>query len=97
MILSASSEDIVYTPLFSGTHANYLLASIEAAGVTAEEARMAKPQRMKAKSDPERPKAWKDVWSAGQAVAQSRKLRSTGEVIDRLDREYRAARRRIGA
>ena len=92
MIVAAASDQILYTPLFSGTHANYLVPSIEAVGVDLEEARRALPRRMGSKSDPDRPKAWKDVWSAGQAVAQSRTLLSAAQVVARLEREYRAAK-----
>jgi len=92
MIVEAGSDEILYTPMFSGTHANYLVPSIAAAGVDLEEARLAQPRRMGAKTDPDRPKAWSQVWSAGQAVGQSRTLEPAGEVIARLEREYHAAR-----
>ena len=92
MIVEAGSDEILYTPMFSGTHANYLVPSIAAAGVDLDEARLAQPRRMGAKTDPDRPRAWSQVWSAGQAVGQSRALEPAGEVIARLDREYRAAR-----
>lgn len=92
MIVASASDDILYTPLFSGTHGNYLLPSIKASGVDPDEARLAQPRRMTAKNDPSRPKAWKDVLSAGQAVAQSHALVPTADIIDRLEREYDAAR-----
>lgn len=92
MIVAASSEQILYTPLFSGTHANYLLPSIEAAGVDIETARQAQPRRMGQRTDPDKPKAWSQVWSAGHAVAQSRAVERTADVVARLEREYRAAR-----
>ncbi|WP_370158508.1 NAD(P)H-dependent flavin oxidoreductase [Salipiger bermudensis] len=92
MIVEAGSDEILYTPMFSGTHANYLVPSIAAAGVDLDEARLAQPRRMGAKTDPDRPRAWSQVWSAGQAVGQSRALEPVGEVIARLEREYRAAR-----
>ena len=92
MIITAASDQVLYMPLFSGTHANYLTPSIEAAGVDLDEARLAQPRRIKAKTDPDRPRAWSQVWSAGQAVAQSRVLQPVAEVVARLDREYHAAR-----
>ena len=92
MIVEAASDGILYTPLFSGTHGNYLTRSIEAAGVDPEEARLAQPRRMTSKADPERPKAWSQVWSAGQGVAQSRALEPAAQVVARLAREYDAAR-----
>ncbi|MEO1986465.1 MAG: nitronate monooxygenase [Martelella sp.] len=92
MIVAASSDQILYTPLFSGTHANYLVPSIEAAGVDLEEARLAQPRRMGDKADPDRPRAWSQVWSAGQAVAQSQAKEPASKIVARLEREYRAAR-----
>ncbi|EPX77087.1 NAD(P)H-dependent flavin oxidoreductase [Litoreibacter arenae] len=94
-VVDAAADGIVYTPYFSGTHANYLTSSVEAVGVDPEEARQAAPRKMVAKDDPERPKAWKDVWSAGQAVLQSKSIEPAADVIARLRDEYRAARSRI--
>ena len=36
-------------------------------------------------------KAWKTVWSAGQGVGDIRDLPAVGELIARLDHEYRQA------
>jgi nitronate monooxygenase len=95
MVVAAAAEEILYTPMFSGTHGNYLTASIEAAGVTQQDARTSQPRPMTAKDDPDRPKAWKDVLSAGHAVGQSHKIQSTAAVIARLADEYNAARARL--
>lgn len=92
MVIDATADDILYTPMFSGTHANYLTQSIVASGTDIEDARRAAPRRMTTKDDPDRPKAWKDVWSAGQAVAQSHALEPAKDIIARLAREYREAR-----
>lgn len=96
MIVRAETDGIVYTPLFSGTHANYLTESVEAVGIDPEEARQAQPRRMTAKTDPDRPKAWKDVFSAGQAVAQSRAIEPAEQIVARLAKEYDLARARLG-
>lgn len=92
MITRAEADGIVYTPMFSGTHANYLSESITGVGVELDEARRAEPRRMSAKDDPDRPKAWKDVYSAGQAVGQSRLVEPAADIVARLAREYEAAR-----
>ncbi|MBY8975889.1 nitronate monooxygenase [Rhodobacteraceae bacterium NNCM2] len=95
MIVDAEADGIMYTPLFSGTHANYLVASIEASGTDLDEARLAQPRRMKSKDDPDRPKAWSEVWSAGQSVLQSKSVEAAADVIARLGAEYREAKSRI--
>ncbi|WP_185803899.1 NAD(P)H-dependent flavin oxidoreductase [Pontivivens nitratireducens] len=95
MIVAAEAEGIVYTPMFSGTHANYLTASIEQAGVDPEEARRAEPRPMVAKDHPDRPKTWKEIWGAGQAVGQSRSVQPAADVVARLHAEYRDACGRV--
>lgn len=95
MILRAEADSIVYTPLFSGTHANYLTESVKGAGIDPEDARVAEPRRMTAKTDPDRPKAWKDVFSAGQSVAQSRAIEPASDIVARLSKEYDLARGRL--
>ena len=39
----------------------------------------------------EEAKAWKTVWSAGQGVGSIGDLPSVAELVDRLDRQYKAA------
>ncbi|QCO57749.1 nitronate monooxygenase (plasmid) [Pseudorhodobacter turbinis] len=95
MIIGAASDGIMYTPMFSGTPANYLIPSMEAAGVDIAAAQQAAPQKMRAKTDESRPKAWKDVWSAGQSVGQSQRLCPAAEVVARMVAEYHAAKSAI--
>ncbi len=40
-------------------------------------------------------KAWRDIWGAGQSVGQIHDVPSVGEVVDRLEAEYLAARSRL--
>ena len=97
MITRAEADGIVYTPMFSGTHANYLAESVTAVGVALEEARRAVARPMTSKDDPDRPKAWKDVYSAGQAVGQSRAIEPAADIVARLAREYGAACAKVTA
>jgi nitronate monooxygenase len=48
-------------------------------------------------SDREKKKAWKDIWGAGQGVGTIDDIRPTAEIVERLDAEYRAARKRMAA
>ncbi|MGY3463141.1 NAD(P)H-dependent flavin oxidoreductase YrpB (nitropropane dioxygenase family) [Bradyrhizobium sp. LM6.11] len=36
-------------------------------------------------------KPWKGIWSAGQGVGKIREIEPVSRIVDRLDREYRAA------
>ncbi|MGB3432023.1 NAD(P)H-dependent flavin oxidoreductase [Achromobacter sp.] len=92
MVLQAQAADVTYTPYFSGVPANYLSASIQAAGLDPLElARngVAPPANMDKSS---RPKAWKDVWSAGQGVGAAQEVLPTAMLVDQLEAEYRSAR-----
>ncbi len=92
MVLQAQAADVTYTPYFSGVPANYLSASIQAVGLDPLElARngVAPPANMDKNS---RPKAWKDVWSAGQGVGAAQEILPAAMLVDQLESEYRAAR-----
>ena len=40
-------------------------------------------------------KAWKDIWGCGQGIGAIDAVVSTQELVDRLVREYEAARRAL--
>lgn len=92
MIVDSRAADILYTPYFSGTPGNYLIPSIKAAGADLEEAEAAQPRKMEFGSGSSKPKAWKDVWSAGQGVGPITTVQPTGDYIAQLKAEYDAAR-----
>lgn len=97
MIVRSEAADIVYTPYFSGVHGNYLKASVSAAGLDPDNLPDADKTKMNFGSDREKPKAWKEIWSAGQGVGNIDDVLSAREVVDRLVREYRTARERMAA
>ncbi|WP_201832539.1 NAD(P)H-dependent flavin oxidoreductase [Microvirga zambiensis] len=93
-IVDAAASDILYTDYFTGVHGNYLAPSIRAAGLDPD----ALPKRegnldFSAKS--EKPKAWRDIWGAGQGVGALTSVVPAADLINRLHREYRAAAHRI--
>src|SRR6185295_10822255 len=65
-IVECSSDDIVYSSLFTGVHGNYLKPSIRAAGLDLENLPESDPSKMSFGSDR---KAWKDIWGCGQGIA----------------------------
>lgn len=93
MIVESRGEDIVYSSLFTGVHGNYLRGSIVAAGLDPD----ALPESDKKAMDfgSGRSKAWRDIWGAGQGVGQIDEVLPAGEIVDRLQREYVAARQRV--
>ncbi len=94
MIVDCAAADIVYTPLFTGVHGNYLKPSIAAAGLDPDNLPTADKSAMNFGSN--RVKAWRDIWGAGQGVGTIGEVAPAAEVIARLQREYEAARARIG-
>jgi nitronate monooxygenase len=88
MILASTAKDIVYTPAISGVHANFLRASIAAAG--ADPDHLESSVKLSISSEGEA-KAWKDVWSAGQGVGDIRDVPPAAELCRRLIAEYREA------
>ncbi len=88
MILDATAKDIVYTSAVSGVHANFLRASIIAAG--ADPDNLQSSVKMHVSSEGEG-KAWKDVWSAGQGVGSIHDIPTAAELCSRLIAEYREA------
>lgn len=87
MILAARADDIVLTAAVSGVPANFLRASVAAAGLDP-----AQPREGVA-IDANDAKAWQDVWSAGQGVGSIDDVPSAGDLARRLGAEYRAALR----
>ncbi|MFJ4390594.1 NAD(P)H-dependent flavin oxidoreductase [Pseudomonas soli] len=90
MILGAGAADIVHTPAVSGIPASFLRQSLEQAGYDLA-ALKSNHEAGKLKPLDEEAKAWKTVWSAGQGVGEIHDLPTAGDLIGRLQDEYRAA------
>lgn len=95
MITHSRAEDIVYTNLFTGVWGNYLRGSITAAGLDPENLEVSDPSAMNFGSDREKPKAWRDIWGAGQGVGAIKDVLPAGDYIEKLYREYNAAKAAI--
>lgn len=98
MLVDTAAADIVYTPVFTGVHGNYLRPSVAAAGLDPDNLPTAGKKTMNFGSGGNvEKKVWRDIWSAGQGVGVIDDVPATAEVVDRLAREYRAAYARLGA
>ena len=96
MIVDSSAADIVYSNYFTGIHGNYLKPSIVAAGMDPESLPEADPSKMDFAQATEGAKAWKDIWGCGQGIGAVREITSVAHMVDRWEREYDAARARLG-
>ncbi len=89
MLVEASAEDIVTSAALTGMPANWLKASLLAAGYDAE------GLKAKAEINLGRPedaaKRWRDVWSAGHGAGQVKAVEPLAAIIDKLAAEYAQA------
>ena len=95
MIASSSTDDIVYSNLFTGVHGNYLKPSIVAAGMDPDNLPVSDPSKMNfgtdASGERNKPKAWKEIWGSGQGIGSVDKVQPVAELVARLKKEYEAA------
>ena len=89
-IVDGSAASIVYTNAISGVLGNYLRPSLVAAGLDPDNLPQADASKMDFSGD--RPKAWRDIWGSGQGIGAVHAVVPAAELVDRLAREYRAAR-----
>jgi len=95
-IVAGSSDDIVYSSLFTGVHGNYLKPSIIAAGLDPDNLPEADPSTMSfGGGEGSKKKAWKDIWGSGQGIGAVKQILPTRELVGRLEREYVEARQRL--
>jgi len=92
-IVDGTSDDIVYSNLFTGVHGNYLAPSIRAAGLDPQHLPESDPSKMNFGGD--RTKAWKDIWGCGQGIGAVTQVQSTADLVARLKNEYAAARSQL--
>ncbi len=89
MIVDCRATDIITENHLTGLAANYMVPSLEAAGIDVE--------KLKAGILPDAAgvedhvKAWRDLWSAGHGVSVIDDIPPVAVLVDRLEREYRAA------
>lgn len=97
-IVEGRAADIVYSNLFTGVHGNYLRGSIVAAGLDPDNLPDGDYKTMNFGQGDNAPKAkaWRDIWGSGQGIGAVQKVESVADRIDRMEREYNAARARIG-
>jgi nitronate monooxygenase len=95
-IVDGTSDDIVYSNLFTGVHGNYLAPSIVAAGMDPANLPQGELKTMDfGGGEGSKAKAWKDIWGSGQGIGAVTEVASAAAFIEKLKREYEEARRRL--
>ena len=97
MLVESNAEDIVYTPFFSGVHGSYLKPSIRNAGLDPDNLPVETEGKLQYRSRDERPRTWKDIWGAGQGVGNIDSILPAGELVDRIVKEYEAAKAKLAS
>ncbi|QQV76223.1 nitronate monooxygenase [Sphingomonas aliaeris] len=96
-IVAGKASDIIYSNLFTGVHGNYLRGSIQAAGMDPDNLPEGDLKTMDfGTGNGSKPKAWKDIWGSGQGIGAVTAVESVAVRVDRMEREYKAARARLG-
>ena len=95
MIIDSKAADIVYSNLFTGVHGNYLKGSVRNAGMDPENLPVSDPSTMNFGGD--KSKAWKHIWGCGQGVGAVDEIVPTAMLVERLAKEYAAARQKLAA
>jgi len=95
-IVEGTSDDIVYSSLFTGVHGNYLKASIRNAGLDPDNLPESDPTKMNFGGGEGSKKAWKDVWGCGQGISAVKAVVPTAALVDRLAAEYGQVKAHLG-
>jgi len=90
MIIDAGASDVTYTAAISGVHANFLAASLNAAGITEEDLKKDTKIDFGKELDTEA-KAWKTIWSAGQGVTTIDNTMPVKDLVAQLKTEFKTA------
>ena len=95
-IVDGTSDDIVYSNLFTGVHGNYLAPSIVAAGMDPANLPEGDLKTMNfGGGEGSKAKAWKDIWGSGQGIGAVTEVASAAAFIEKLKCEYQEARSRL--
>ena len=91
MLVDSTASDLSYTAGLNGVHANWLKPSLRQVGLDPEKLPPRDPASRGYGHLPEGVIPWSNVWSAGQGVEQIDDVRSVAELVDEIERGYRAA------
>ncbi|MFO0235337.1 MAG: NAD(P)H-dependent flavin oxidoreductase [Burkholderiales bacterium] len=96
MLVDCTADDLLVSAGLTGTPASWLKPSLRANGLDPD-AMPAAPARSYDSNQSLATKKWMDVWAAGQGVGAVKAIEPTAAVVERLEDEDAAARRRFAA
>ena len=85
MVIDSTVDDIVCSDAITGVAANWLRASLQAAGLDPNNMPKKAEMNVSASVDAKR---WKDIWAAGQSVGPVKSLQTIQEIVDELALQF---------
>jgi nitronate monooxygenase len=95
MIIESSSDDIIYSNVFTGVYGNYLRGSIEACGLNSDQLLDQAVTTLDVDQLTSQAKPWRDIWGAGQGVGATHALQSVAQWVQDTQSQYTQARERL--
>lgn len=96
MLVDSGPQDLLVSAALTGTPASWLRPSLLANGLDPG-AMPPPPTRSYDSNQSIASKRWMDVWSAGQGLAAIERVMPVAEVVDELERDFRASVARVAA
>ena len=91
-LVAASSQDIFLSAALDGAPVNWLIPSLERAGIDIDELAVTRPGEIITATGDKVAKRYNGVWSAGHGVGAITRSRPIGEIVDELAEQYGAAK-----
>lgn len=91
-LIACASKDVFLSAALDGAPANWLIPSLERAGIDIDELAVTRPGKIVTSSGGKVSKRYNGVWSAGHGVGAITESRPVGAIVDQLVEEYEAAK-----
>ena len=91
-LVACASKDVFLSAALDGAPANWLIPSLERAGIDIQELAVTRPGEIVTSSGDKVQKRYKGVWSAGHGVGAITESRPMAAIVEQLVAEYEAAK-----
>ena len=90
-LIACASKDVFLSAALDGAPANWLIPSLERAGIDIDELAVTRPGKIVTSSGDKVSKRYNGVWSAGHGVGAIVESRPMAQIVEQLVEEYAAA------
>jgi nitronate monooxygenase len=95
MIVNGESSNIITTDAFSGVPANFLVESIERAGLDPKQLKRDPDKKIDISESSQSFNTWKDIWGCGQGIGAVKSVRPAAELIEDLCVGFEEAKKQL--